>query len=189
MERERPRGKRGFRQAGGALRGDLVARAGRRGFAEPEVLLRWPEIVGADLAAACRPVSISHGRGPSLGATLLVEVEGARATEIEHRASAIVERINAYYGYRAVSRLRLTQAAGAPDGFAEARAGFAHRDRVEEGRAEARAAAEAERLAAPIRDDGLRGVLTRLGTAILARPENRDPTRATAPADIEGESP
>ncbi len=188
MERERPRGKRGFRQAGSALRRDLADRAGARGFAEPEALIRWPEIVGADLAAACRPVSVGYGRGPGLGATLLVEADGARATEIEHRAPQIVDRINAYYGYRAIARIRITQSGGAPEGFAEARAGFAHGPRATERRPDAAATAEAERLAAGVRDAGLRAVLARLGAAILARPESRDPSRAAAPADREGES-
>ena len=104
---------RSFHRAGTALRRRISEAAAKRGFAEPDILLRWPEIVGAELAEQVRPVQISYGRAsPGFGATLVVQVPGARATEIEHRAGRIVERVNAFYGYRAVSRLKLTQATG-----------------------------------------------------------------------------
>jgi len=168
----RRRGKP-LHQAGGGLRKRLSDAAAKRGFAEPDVLVRWDEIVGADLAGHCRPVKITYGRSsPGLGATLLVHASGARATEIEHRAPQIVARVNAFYGYRAVSRLKVTQATGAAGrarGFAEDAPTFAGKPGATpppppDPEAEARAAA----LARDIRHPGLRAALTRLGARVLA---------------------
>lgn len=166
---------RSFHRAGTALRRRISEAAAKRGFAEPDILLRWPEIVGAELAEQVRPVQISYGRAsPGFGATLVVQVPGARATEIEHSAGRIVERVNAFYGYRAVSRLRLTQASGARGrarGFAEPAAPFAGKPAEPDGPppepdpdAQARAAA----MVSGIRRPGLRDALARLGAAVLS---------------------
>lgn len=170
-----PRRRRGgaFRQAGAELRKGLADAAGRRGFAEPEILLRWTEIVGAALAPHCRPVKVVYGRSPALGATLVIEATGARATEIEHLGPRMIERINGYYGYRAISRLRVTQAAGCATGFAEDGAAFA--GKPEDGEPPAEAAARAAALTKDIRDPALRAVLTRLGGHILGRPARHRP--------------
>ncbi len=158
-----------FRQVSAGLRAGLTEAAARRGFAVPEVLLRWAEIAGAALAPHCRPVEVRYGRGPSLGATLVVETEGGRGPEIEMSAPAILERVNAFYGYRAVTRLRIVQAG--PGGLAEDGAGFEGPGQGDERATLAAARAEAARLAEGFRSPGLRGVMARLGAHVLSRPE------------------
>ena len=44
------------------------------------------------------------------GATLVLRIEGPRAIEVQHRAGQILERVNAYFGYRAVTDMRFLQA-------------------------------------------------------------------------------
>jgi hypothetical protein len=44
------------------------------------------------------------------GATLMLRVEGARGIEIQHRAGQILERVNLYFGYRAITEMRILQA-------------------------------------------------------------------------------
>ena len=85
--------------------------AGRQGFAEMKVLTDWEMIVGARLAQLCWPAKLSYsgGAGPALGGTLLLGVEGAAGLEIQHMTPQIMERVNQFYGYRAVSRIRIAQ--------------------------------------------------------------------------------
>lgn len=91
-----------------------------RGFAVARLLTHWAEVVGSDLAGRSRPVRISHGRG--FGATLTLLVEGAHAPLIEMELPRIREKVNACYGFNAISRITLTQTA--PTGFAEGQAQF-----------------------------------------------------------------
>src|SRR5512144_3159687 len=90
---------------------DAVARPmlGRRGFAGGRVVAEWGSIVGEHLAARSLPERVTRpadGRG---GGTLHVRVaSGALAVELQHVEPVIIERINTYFGYRAVARLRLT---------------------------------------------------------------------------------
>lgn len=85
----------------------------KHGFTEPEIFHQWPTIVGETMARMSCPVRISRNRsskaGYQAGATLTVRVAGAAALELEHSAPQILERINVYYGHRAVTRLRLEQ--------------------------------------------------------------------------------
>ena len=121
---ETARSRKGFQHAAATARGAVDRIAGKQGFAEANVLLNWPAIAGAELAATCQPVKVTYGPQRTLGATLIVQASSARAPEIEMKGPMIVERVNQYYGYRAISRLKVTQSTGLgpSPGFSEAQA-------------------------------------------------------------------
>jgi hypothetical protein len=99
---------------------DPVARA--RGFATTALLSEWPAIVGQQVAQFTMPDRVvwpsrrkdeAAGSMPMRrpeGATLVLRVEGARGIEIQHRAGQILERVNLYFGYRAITEMRILQA-------------------------------------------------------------------------------
>ena len=138
---------------------------GRRGLAEAGLIAEWPEIVGAELAAVCRPQRLSFPRRDRRGeGTLGLRVALGHATVLQHLEPLIVERVNGFFGYRAVARLRLHQAPLPPQ-----------RPVAREEAAPLPAAAEAELDARldSIGDSQLRGALQRLGRALLqARPQS-----------------
>ena len=158
----------GFRRLSDSARKPLRQAANRYGFAEADLLARWPEAAGAAFAAVCRPVRVTYARSRGLGATLLVEAEGVHAPEVEMQAPQMLDRINAFYGYRAISRLKITQAAGGAGlaaGFAEAQAAWSGPETAD---ADPAAAGEARALAEGVESPALRAALTRLGTYVLA---------------------
>ncbi|MEE8123879.1 MAG: DUF721 domain-containing protein [Alphaproteobacteria bacterium] len=81
----------------------------RRGFAEAGILTDWPHIVGAQLAAHSSPQRLAFERGKRVDGTLHLLVSGAWAPELQHLAPQVIERINGYFGYRAVARIALNQ--------------------------------------------------------------------------------
>ena len=86
----------------------------RRGFASAELVTRWTEIVGVEIAAHSEPIKIQWTR-PLDGearqpGTLILRVEGPAAVEIQHLAGIICERVNRFLGWRAVERIALRQA-------------------------------------------------------------------------------
>lgn len=161
----------GFRMASDRARPALDKIAGRHGFAELDVLIRWPEIVGEALAPICRPVRVRYGSARKFGATLVVETNSARAPEVDHLSPRIIERVNQFYGYRAVSRLQIVQTGTI--GFAETQATFQGPDHMPDA-ADAR---RAEALTKGIHDDDLRAALNRLGANVLAQSRRRSPDR------------
>lgn len=169
------RRSRGFQHASGLSRGAVQHVAGERGIAETDVLLRWAEIVGADLCDRCTPVKIAYPTKRALGASLIVQTDSGRAPEIEMRGPEIVERVNRFYGYKAVSRLKVTQSTGLlPPGLAEDPAVFQGKP-VEPSPADTR---KAEHLTSDIRSPGLREALARMGANVLA--QNRGPDSETS---------
>ena len=76
----------------------------RAGFADPTLVLHWPEIAGQDVARIARPVRFS----PSDGALTLL-AEPAAALFLGHESRALMERINRYLGRPAVSRIKFVQ--------------------------------------------------------------------------------
>jgi len=131
----------------------------KQGFASRELVTRWAEIAGAEVAAHSEPLKIQWPRPvegqPQEPATLVLRVEGPMALEIQHSASVILERVNRFLGWNAVGRLALRQAPlsrRAPRDVATAMDAN-------------RVAKVAETLTA-VEDDGLRAALARLGASI-----------------------
>ena len=44
------------------------------------------------------------------GATLILRVDPSRALDVEYRGAQLIDRINRYFGYRAIAALRILQA-------------------------------------------------------------------------------
>jgi len=86
----------------------------KQGFAARELVTRWAEIAGTDIAKHCEPLKMQWPR-PVEGqaqepATLVLRVEGPMALEIQHASDAILARVNRFFGWSAVGRLALRQA-------------------------------------------------------------------------------
>jgi hypothetical protein len=86
----------------------------KQGFAARELVTRWAEIAGPDIAKHCEPLKMQWPR-PVEGqaqepATLVLRVEGPMALEIQHTSDVILARVNRFFGWSAVGRLALRQA-------------------------------------------------------------------------------
>ncbi|WP_169567832.1 DUF721 domain-containing protein [Sneathiella limimaris] len=82
----------------------------KRGFAQADILSKWASIVGPTLAGASSPERMSYGRSKTHEATLKVRVAPGFAPEFQQFEPLIIERINSFFGYKAVARLQLIQA-------------------------------------------------------------------------------
>lgn len=84
---------------------------GRRALAEASLIAEWPSIAGSEFACACQPRRLVFPtRKDRREATLVLRVKPGEATRIAHLEPVLVERVNGYFGYQAVKRLRLEQA-------------------------------------------------------------------------------
>ncbi len=142
------------------LLGDVFADAyAKQGFAARELVTRWAEIAGADVAACAEPLKMQWPRPvtgqPQEPATLVLRVEGPMALEIQHRSDVILERVNRFFGWHAVGRIALRQAP------------LSRRDRRAPPRPPDPASVKqiADTLSA-VEDEALKDALARLGAAI-----------------------
>lgn len=163
---------RGFATAARAARRPMETAAARRGIAEARLISAWVDIVGQSLAAVCRPIKVRHRRaGPEAetrqAGVLVLAVSGASATEVEFFTPQIIERVNAAYGYGAISEIAITQA-HAPLPPLETRE-TPKQARLEDLTSDARTRLEA--MTRPVEDDALRDALTRLGANVMSKTE------------------
>jgi len=131
----------------------------KQGFAARELVTRWAEIAGPEIAAHSEPLKIQWPRPvegqPQEPATLVLRVEGPMALEIQHASEIILQRVNRFFGWSAVGKLALRQAP------------LSRRDRPKRPRPpEAKEVAEVEKTLSSVEDQDLRAALARLGAAI-----------------------
>ena len=130
----------------------------QQGFASSELVTRWTDIVGPEIAAHAEPLKVQWPRAvgseaPEPG-TLVLRVDGPAAIEIQHLATVILERVNRFFGWQAVDRLALRQAPLSRRGKKAALA------------PDTEAAARISETMPEVTDNELRQALARLGAAV-----------------------
>lgn len=80
----------------------------RHGFVQASILLDWPEIVGK-FANYCQPLKVVFPYQQRRQGQLHIRVSSGMATELVYLEPLILEKINRYFGYEAISRLTLRQ--------------------------------------------------------------------------------
>jgi hypothetical protein len=105
---ERPRG--GPARAIADLMPDVGRTAFRRfGFVQSSVVTRWPEIVGERHAQVCAPEAIRFAPGERSDGILQLVVMPAHAPIIQHVVPEIIDRVNRFFGYNAVAKVKMRQ--------------------------------------------------------------------------------
>lgn len=158
-------GRKGFLRASSAAKGLIRPALTKRGFSEPRLLTEWDTVVGAQIAGLCRPVKLGYASKQGMGGTLTIGALGASALEVQHLQPQIIERVNAHYGYRAISRIRLVQlGAEAFEAHKKGRKTPSHRPET---------VARIRETVQPVVDEGLRAALERLGKNIATAKEEK----------------
>ena len=116
-------GKAQFAKAVGAFVPKVTAAVFQKfGFHSAEILSSWGTIVGPELARLTRPQSIKWPRGGASqledgenggqrpGGALIIATDPAFALDVSYRHKEIIDRINRYFGYRAIAQIKVYQA-------------------------------------------------------------------------------
>lgn len=125
----------------------------------------WDEIAGEDFAASTRPEKITWPRrdysGPDGGyepGVLTIACEGARALFLTHAQGELITRINGFFGFPAIRRIRIVQKPVAQPGPRRRRPPPLS----------GAAAEKLEDMMEGMEEGRLREALKRLGTAVLS---------------------
>lgn len=82
----------------------------KRGFVDASIVNEWPTIAGALIGGNSLPEKISFPRDRSKPGTLFLRLEnGALSTEVMHFEPVLLERLNRFFGFRAVGQIKIIQ--------------------------------------------------------------------------------
>ncbi len=79
-----------------------------RGFVFSQLISQWQQIAG-DMASWCQPVELKFNKSETNNGILKLAIASGRGPEANQQAEHIISRINATFGYAAVSKLSFIQ--------------------------------------------------------------------------------
>lgn len=83
--------------------------AKKRGIIHGKIILEWEKIVGHQYATYCAPLKISFRQGYRTYGTLHMKVNPSHALLVNHSQDLIIEKINTFFGYKAVNKITIIQ--------------------------------------------------------------------------------
>ncbi|MEO0329300.1 MAG: DciA family protein [Pseudomonadota bacterium] len=97
-----------------ALRGVIEPALARKAGMTIDLIKAWPEIVDQEFADCTRPEKISWPRrsnqdDPFKPATLIVACDQGSALFFQHSEKTVLERVNLFFGFQAVNRMKIVQ--------------------------------------------------------------------------------
>jgi hypothetical protein len=109
-----------FQPLGGSISKLLDPLLAKRSHVDAALALSWPNIAGEKLAGRTQPLKVTWPRrasqdDPFEPGILIVACEGAVALDLQYQTSQLIARINGFFGYAAIARIKIEQRA--IDGF------------------------------------------------------------------------
>ena len=153
-----------FKPIGGAVTALLDPLLAKRSHVDAALALSWPELCGERMAGRTQPLKVTWPRrsgpdDPFEPGVLVIACEGAAALDLQYGTSELIERINGFFGYSAIGRIRIEQKRVDHFRTPERKGAKALPERDK---------AEISVAVTVIEDEGLREALQRLGASVKA---------------------
>jgi len=84
----------------------ITGKLKQRGFIYHTLFTKWNQIIGDDISAVTAPVEMNFFDKKGRGAVLTVMINSALAPEIQLQTENILQRINQFYGFTAVRKIK-----------------------------------------------------------------------------------
>jgi len=79
-----------------------------RGLMEGKIITQWPQIVGERFARLALAESITFPKGKKTDGTLHLSVTSSGSMMLHYAQDLILEQVNTFFGYKALTKLRMT---------------------------------------------------------------------------------
>jgi hypothetical protein len=105
-----------FQPLGGSITKLLDPLLAKRSHVDAALALSWPDLAGSKLAGRTQPLKVTwpHRASPDDAfqpGTLTVACEGAVALDLQYQTSELIERINRFFGYVVIEKIKIKQTA------------------------------------------------------------------------------
>ena len=75
----------------------------KQGFAQNYIIENWEAIVGTHFSKNSLPIKLQIKK---IGGYLVIACDGSTATELEYSKEKIIKKINSYYGFSAINKIK-----------------------------------------------------------------------------------
>ncbi len=158
-----------MRQIGRSIADLLDPLTAKRSSVDLSLALAWQEIAGEKLAGRTRPEKIqwpakSMPDDAFQPGTLTVAAESAVVLDLQYRTSELIGRINQFFGYPAINRIRIEQ---------KPVLRFSERKKSKEPELTLAQKHDLEASLTRIEDEGLKAALLKLGASVIAEAKGK----------------
>ena len=98
-----------FKKVGKSLPKIINKNIKERNFFEISLIKKWKEIIGNDIAKFCWPIKISFPNIKNSNGIIFLKTKRGRSMEIEFKNEEIIEKLNQYFGYKAIDKISVVQ--------------------------------------------------------------------------------
>ena len=81
----------------------------KRNFIEMSLIEKWKEIIGEDISKFCYPVKVNFSGTDNKNGTIFLKTERGKSMEIEFKNEEILEKLNQFFGYKAIDKISIIQ--------------------------------------------------------------------------------
>ena len=98
-----------FKKVGKSLPKIIDKNIKKRNFVEITLIKQWKEIIGQDIAKYCWPIKIVFSDIKNSNGIIFLKTKRGRSMEIEFKNDEIIEKLNQYFGYKAINKISVVQ--------------------------------------------------------------------------------
>ena len=98
-----------FKKVGKSLPKIIDKNIKERNFVEITLIKQWKEIIGQDIAKYCWPIKIVYSDIKNSNGIIFLKTKRGRSMEIEFKNDEIIEKLNQYFGYKAINKISVVQ--------------------------------------------------------------------------------
>ena len=98
-----------FKKIGNCLPKIVDKNIKEKNFVEVSLIKKWREIIGDDIAKFCWPIKIIFSNIKNSNGIIFLKTERGRSMEIEFKNDEIIEKLNQYFGYKAIDKISVVQ--------------------------------------------------------------------------------
>ena len=108
-----------FKKVGSSLPKIIDKNIKEKNFVEISLIKKWREIIGDDIAKFCWPIKIVFSEINNSNGIIFLKTKRGKSMEIEFKNEEIIEKLNQYFGYKAIAKISVVQDFGIKDAYKE----------------------------------------------------------------------
>ena len=98
-----------FKKIGNTLPKIIDKNIKKKNFIEVSLIKKWREIIGDNIAKLCWPIKIIFSDIKNSNGVIFLKTKRGKSMEVEFKNEEILERLNQYFGYKAITKISVVQ--------------------------------------------------------------------------------